>query len=388
MGAGAPAIRRLDTLFVTANLNAGGAQRSLVNLACAIAGRHRLAVAVCGESTHDAFARELHAHRIEAFRPAGSSDAFALAESLLIHAAGCRALCFWNVDARVKLLVAKFAPAGLRIVDVSPGGYACGEMDAAAAFAGSVATCADSYYARLDALVLKYRAASHPACRRVEIVANGVASLAASPTAAAPRYLVSGRIAPSKRLEVIVAAFARVRQARADAELHFFGRVEERHRAYAASLEVAAPGVRLRGDSFEHAHFREPWTAAVVLGTHQGSPNAVLEAMAAGVAVIANDSGGTRESVMHGATGWLLAEDADAGALAGAMLEAARDPARTADLGARGRERVRAHNTFEEMARGYLAILAPETPGAHEKMAGWIRPPELLPTSASPASSP
>jgi len=43
---------------------------------------------------------------------------------------------------------------------------------------------------------------------------------------------------------------------------------------------------------------------------------------------------------------------------------------------------------LQEMARRYLAFLAPETPGAREKMAGWIRPPELLPTSASPASSP
>jgi glycosyltransferase involved in cell wall biosynthesis len=204
----------------------------------------------------------------------------------------------------------------------------------------------------------------------------------------APRFLVCGRIAASKRLEVIVAAFALVRQAQADAQLHFFGRVEERHRAYAASLALDAPGVMLRGESFDHAHFREPWTAAVVLGTHQGSPNAVLEAMAAGVAVIANDSGGTRESVTHGETGWLLAEDTDAGALAAAMLAAARDPARTAEMGARGREHVRAHNTLETMAREYLAVLAPESAVAHEKMAGWIRPPELLPTSASPASSP
>jgi glycosyltransferase involved in cell wall biosynthesis len=170
--------------------------------------------------------------------------------------------------------------------------------------------------------------------------------------------------------------------------MHFFGCVEERHRAYAASLQVCSPGVALRGESFDHAHFREPWTAAVVLGTHQGSPNAVLEAMAANVAVIANDSGGTREAVIDGVTGWLLAEDAGAGVLAEAMLDAIRDPARVARMAARGRERVRAHNTLDEMARRYLAILAPESTVAHEKMAGWIRPPELLPTSASPASSP
>ena len=34
------------TLFITANLNAGGAQRSLVNLACALHGAMRFAIAV------------------------------------------------------------------------------------------------------------------------------------------------------------------------------------------------------------------------------------------------------------------------------------------------------------------------------------------------------
>jgi glycosyltransferase involved in cell wall biosynthesis len=287
----------------------------------------------------------------------------------------------------VKLLVAKFAPPALGLVDVSPGDYAFGEMDAAAAFAESVATSPAEFHARLDTLVLKYPATRHPRCRRIAVIANGVEYLAASPAPDRARFLVSGRIAPSKRLEEVIAAFAGVRQARADAELHFFGRVEERHRAYAGSLEMSLPGVMLRGESFDHGHFREPWTAAVVLGTHQGSPNAVLEAMAAGVAVIANDSGGTRESVIQGATGWLLAEDADVAALGAAMLDAASDPVRAAAMGARGREHVRARNTVEEMARKYLAILAPEIAVAHEKMAPWIPAPALPPTCASPASS-
>jgi hypothetical protein len=45
------------------------------------------------------------------------------------------------------------------------------------------------------------------------------------------------------------------------------------------------------------------YDALLALGRHQGCPNAVLEALAAGVPVIANDSGGTREQVLHGKTG-------------------------------------------------------------------------------------
>ena len=121
---------------------------------------------------------------------------------------------------------------------------------------------------------------------------------------------MSGRIAPSKRLEDILAAFGRVRSVEAHAQLHIFGTFEQRHREYAATLPLIAPGVALRGASFDHGHLREPWRAAVVIGTNQGSPNAVLEAMAAGIPVIANDSGGTRDCVTGGETGWLLGRSA------------------------------------------------------------------------------
>ena len=198
---------------------------------------------------------------------------------------------------------------------------------------------------------------------------------------------MSGRIAPSKRLEDILAAFGRVRGVEAHAQLHIFGTVEQRHREYAATLPLAAPGVALRGASFDHGHLREPWRAAVVIGTNQGSPNAVLEAMAAGIPVIANDSGGTRDCVIGGETGWLLGENAPVDEIAAAMLQAARAPEEAAMLGARAREFVRAHRRIEEMAQRYLAALVPEMGPAHEKMTAWTPPPESPPICALQASS-
>ena len=111
-----PGKRRVETLFVTANLNAGGAQRSLVNLVTQIAAQHPLAVAVCGETTQRAFADTLAQHGVETFRPTAQADPYALAESLLgwAGAHALRTLCFWNVDPKVKLLLARVAPAELR----------------------------------------------------------------------------------------------------------------------------------------------------------------------------------------------------------------------------------------------------------------------------------
>jgi glycosyltransferase involved in cell wall biosynthesis len=275
----------------------------------------------------------------------------------------------------------------LRLIDASPGDYAFEEMDAASRFGSAIATSPDEYYARLDALVLKRRMGKHPRCRSHVFIPNGVETMARGPQAPAPRFLVCGRIAPSKRLEEIVAAFALTLARHAGAELHVFGTVEERHRKYASNLGLNAPGVTARGASFDHAHLREPWRAAVVIGTHQGSPNAVLEAMAAGIPVIANDSGGTRESVLDGETGWLLRERATIDEIAAAMIDAAENGERSAAMGARARQFVRAHHSIEEMARRYLAVLTPAPALAHEKMAAWMPPLESPPTCASPASS-
>jgi glycosyltransferase involved in cell wall biosynthesis len=69
------------------------------------------------------------------------------------------------------------------------------------------------------------------------------------------------------------------------------------------------------------------------------SPNAVLEAMAAGVPVIAGDVGAIPEMVTDGVTG-VLVPPGDGDALARAIEDLLDDPARRASMGAAGRARV------------------------------------------------
>jgi len=389
---------RLQTLFVTANLNAGGAQRSLINLVTRIAPRHALEVAVCGASTHDYFPAALRAAGVRHWHPCDSSDAFEVAESLLAWSArrGVGQLCFWNADPKLKLLIAKFAPPALRLLDVSPGAYAFEEMAATGEFQGAVVYTQQEFQERLDVLVLKYGVPIAGRARRCVVIPNGVAlaptrtdqppvltaadlapalvgaDLAPAPavtvqTAAptgteqksAPRFLVSGRIAPSKHLEQIIAAFHQVRARWPESVLHIVGQAEPRHASYLAGLtRLAGDGVAFRGAQPDLAHLRAAWSAQIVIGTHQGSPNAVLEAMAAGVPVIANDSGGTAELVRQGDTGYLLPEAAATPQIAAAMLEAAAHPGEARRRAGRAHALV-AGCGIEAMARAYLALLDP-----------------------------
>lgn len=351
----------IDTLFVTANLNAGGAQRSLVNLACRIAGRHRFAIGVCGETTHPAFAGKLAAAGVNVSRFSPTADAFDAAEGIVASATrtGARNICFWNVDPRVKLLVARFAPPGLRLIDVSPGAYAYHELDGVKELAHALAFGSAAYYRRIDVLVTKFDDPSRPTCRRVEVIANGVALREpARAISSVPRFLVSGRIAPSKRLVTILEAFAITFERVPGMRLDIVGQAEARHRDYLDRVVAAATGhaVDFRGACPGLDYLDEPYTAAVVLGTHQGCPNVVLEAMASGLAVIANDSGGTRELVRHGETGWLLPEACTADELARALEEAASDSGRARQYGLAGRAWVARNNSLEDMASRYLSV--------------------------------
>jgi glycosyltransferase involved in cell wall biosynthesis len=84
-------------------------------------------------------------------------------------------------------------------------------------------------------------------------------------------------------------------------------------------------------------------------------PLAVLEAMAAGIAVVATRVGGVPELVVDGETG-LIVEPEDAAALAEALDSLAAHPARRRELGRRGRARVLEEFTPERMAHRTVAL--------------------------------
>jgi glycosyltransferase involved in cell wall biosynthesis len=85
---------------------------------------------------------------------------------------------------------------------------------------------------------------------------------------------------------------------------------------------------------------------SVLASDHEGFPNTVVEAMAAGRPVVATDVGGVADAVAHEETG-LLVRPRDPSALAAAVTRVLASPSWAASLGARGWAAAREQFTTE-----------------------------------------
>jgi len=89
---------------------------------------------------------------------------------------------------------------------------------------------------------------------------------------------------------------------------------------------------------------------------HEGMPNAVLEAMASGLPIIATEIAGNEELIIPGKTG-LLVPSEDPGLLAQALTDLLTDPTQRMQMGLAARKRVETHYTWDSVARQYLSII-------------------------------
>jgi glycosyltransferase involved in cell wall biosynthesis len=114
-------------------------------------------------------------------------------------------------------------------------------------------------------------------------------------------------------------------------------------------------GVELLGDRDDVPDLLGRSDVFVLSTLSEGMPISILEAMAAGLPVVASEVGGIPEIVVDGETG-LLVPPGDADALAGALRRLLDDPELRRRLGAAGRARVEEHFDVARSRRAHLAL--------------------------------
>jgi glycosyltransferase involved in cell wall biosynthesis len=154
----------------------------------------------------------------------------------------------------------------------------------------------------------------------------------------APIVGTAARLVPIKGLDVLVRAVATLPNAR----LEIAGDGPERARLERLARELGtADRITFLGWQDDLAECFARWTLASVASRDEGFGIAALEAMAAGLPVVASRVGGIPELVEHERSG-LLVPPGDIAALANALGELTADPQRAAAMGAAARERAAA----------------------------------------------
>ncbi|MFO0551962.1 MAG: glycosyltransferase family 4 protein [Polyangiaceae bacterium] len=364
-----PSSERGGLVLVTNNLSPGGAQSSARRLVLELA-RRGWDVRVVLLEEHDASdtpgtaalrAAAIPVLALDIHGSGGGAERAALRVLDELDRAPTRAVLFWNALAEVKLLVAELS-LEVPVVDVSPGEMLYTSLERTL---GGATERAREYGARLAAFVVKHARELDDA-RRVlgcaaRVIPNGVPIRARSSARAPTASVVFGtavRIHPHKRLDLLLDAFREVvaELGPAGAELRVAGMPDRGQEAYALELEASARDLPVRWLGFrdELAPFLDELEVFVLVSEPAGCPNASLEAMAAGLPIVATDHGGAREQ-LEGVG--LVTPRTDAKALARAMLELARDPAKRASASERALERARARFSLERMADDYESLL-------------------------------
>jgi glycosyltransferase involved in cell wall biosynthesis len=365
--------RPLQVLLVVDSLNAGGAERYVVDLAIALRGRGHavtVACAVGGVQEDD-------------LREAGVP---------------VRALVGTLVKRRVSV---GYARALRRLVDelrpdvVHANVYAS-TVAAALATAGSGVPLVVTEHTEAPWRSPRARAASRWAHRRAHrlvavssairrgLCAGGVApervlcvpnavppAPPAALTAPLPARVAAGplvgrvcRLAPEKGVDLFLAVAALVAPRAPRARFVVAGdgpcRAELEAQAATAGLADRVAFLGFRPDA---RAVIERLDVLVVSSLSEGAPLVVLEAMQAGVPVVASAVGGVPDQIDHGVDG-LLVPPGDDAALAAAVEGLLADPARARRLGEAGRDRVAAHphdelvGTLEALYRSAVAARA------------------------------
>jgi glycogen(starch) synthase len=172
-----------------------------------------------------------------------------------------------------------------------------------------------------------------------------------------PKMLWVGRLVYQKGLDVLVEALGDLKSLPWELTLIGDGPIRATLEQQALQKGIA-DRIFFTGwlDREEMDRFYHEANLFVFPSRHEGMPNALLEAMACGLPVIASRIAGNEELVIPGETG-LLVPPQDSGALRKALETLLTAPENRKKMGIAARQRVETHYTWEQVARQYFTLL-------------------------------
>ena len=165
-----------------------------------------------------------------------------------------------------------------------------------------------------------------------------------------------GRLAKQKRVEDLIWAVETLRQIRPRLHLIVIGDGPERERLEQFTRDVHCTGhVHFLGHRDDAAQLLPAFDVFCLASSFEGMSNSVMEAMAAGLPVLASDIPPNRELVVPGETGFLF-KLADSVGIMQFLRRLIDEPGLAERLGLAGRERIQREFSIERMVDGYANV--------------------------------
>ena len=199
---------------------------------------------------------------------------------------------------------------------------------------------------------------------KIQTVHNGIAdspNLASPGAAGTPvKVLMAARFVPQKDHAALLRAVATIPAGQVEILLAGDGPLRAQCETLAAGLGISQ-AVRFLGDRRDVPQLLAASHVFALPTRWEGFPISILEAMRAGLPVIASDVGGVREAVSHGVTGFTTApgDDADFAARLGALVAS---PVLRGDFGQAARTAYEQNFTRQTMLERTYAVYQEAVP--------------------------
>ncbi|MBS0344211.1 MAG: glycosyltransferase family 4 protein [Proteobacteria bacterium] len=187
---------------------------------------------------------------------------------------------------------------------------------------------------------------------KVSQVSNGIADspLRADPAIDPPMFIMVARMEAPKRQDLVVAAIEELcRRGSAPPQVIFAGGGPLLDKIDATRRKAKATTVQLPGDLRDIPERLSATQVFVLISDHEGQPISIIEAMRAGLPIIASNLPGIRTQVSDGNEGLLVTNDAVS--IADAMEMLIQSPELRTSMGQRSRERYESEFSASSMAR-------------------------------------
>jgi glycosyltransferase involved in cell wall biosynthesis len=164
------------------------------------------------------------------------------------------------------------------------------------------------------------------------------------------------RLWPQKRVKDLIWAADLLKVVRDDVHLLIIGVGPHRHRLerYRDQVRIA-DRVHFLGHRDDVPRLMPHFDCLWLASAYEGMPNAVMEAMACGIPVVASDISGNRDLVIHGETGYLV-PIGDRAAMARHTNRLLDDAVLAARLGEAGRQRVLTEFSVSKLIERYREL--------------------------------